>query len=161
VLSQWEFVEVELSHIYAIFCGKYFLAEAYDDYYQEGRTTKNRIKRIENAAERYFQRFPSQALEGQFSQLTRKIGGFADRRHEVAHGVVRPIQWFRTAVPQITTSPEAPFEYCLAPPHYQRGWIDENQRPLYIYTSTELKRIEEGLVLLLQEVVLFKNRIPR
>jgi hypothetical protein len=37
----------------------------------------------------------------------------------------------------------------------------DDRGPLYVYTSAELKRIEEGLTLLLQEVVLFKNRVPR
>src|ERR1700693_5481622 len=48
------------------------------------------------------------------------IEKFADRRHEVAHGIVRPIQWYQSAI----AAESVPFQFCLVPPHYNRNWFD-------------------------------------
>ncbi len=138
VLSQWEYVELGLSHLYAIFVGKSFSISVYDQYYGPTKTFKQRIASVERRAERYFQKFPDQEVEGNFCGLIKKIKGFSDRRHEVAHGFVRPIQWYQIALPHLALPADAPFQFCLVPPHYQANRFDENHMPRYVYTSKEL-----------------------
>jgi hypothetical protein len=53
-ISSWESIEVELSHLYAIFVGKYFKPEAYDEYHDQSKTLKQRLRTLEEAARLYF-----------------------------------------------------------------------------------------------------------
>jgi len=157
VISQWEHVESELSHLYALFIGKPWKEEAFDGYYEEGKTTKSRIKSVGIVSHSFFQRNPDQTREGNFTALMRCVEGFADRRHEVAHGIVRPIQWYRVALPDLEAPPNSPFQFCVVPPHYQRSWFDENRMPRYVYTSKELIYLESLLRSLLRDVIFFKR----
>jgi hypothetical protein len=146
VLTRWENVEIELSHMFAICIGKYHQEAAYDEYYDRGKTTQARIKSVEEKAERVLQ---NQQLEADFCIFARKTGKFSERRHEVAHGMVRPIQWY--GVGGMTLRETEKIQYCVVPPRYQRSWFDQNQMPLYVYTSVELAELERKLADLAQE----------
>ena len=61
-------IEVELGHVYAIFGDRYFKAEAYDDYYEEGGTNKKPHKSVKEAANRYF---PKSVLKSPIKVLKR------------------------------------------------------------------------------------------
>ena len=84
-LTQWEMIESELSHLYAIFTGAYFEPEAYDQYYDKSKTLAMRLKTCEDAARRFFTGRPSQSDEGDLSELIKRVSGFSERRHEIAH----------------------------------------------------------------------------
>lgn len=156
VLSLWEQVESELGHLFALFIGKYGKDEAYDQYYEKGKTTQGRLNSLQREAKRYFTRSPSQEIEGHFCSLMKFAIGFADRRHEVAHGVVRPIEWYGSLLPELARPlSQGGFKFCLVPPHYQRNWIT-NGIPEYIYTSAELGEIEKQLFLFAQQITRFK-----
>ena len=140
VLTNWENIEGELSHIFALYIGKMWTNEAYDQFYEKGRTTKGRLQNLETAANAYFVKSPNQEAEGAFCKLLEGVFGFADRRHEAAHGIVRPIQWYGSLLPESSRPPpDSGFKFCLVPPHYQRTWIKDG-KPEYIYTSKELKQ---------------------
>ena len=158
-LSQWEAIESELSHLYALLIGKMWKSVAYDQYYAEGHTCQRRITTLAKSGELYFQKNPNQNIEGEFSKLIRASKGFADRRHELAHGLARPIQWFWPIVAATMKPPAGPaYEYCLVPPHYQRDWFDpKNWNPEYIYTSNEIYRIERGFVDFLHQILNFRH----
>jgi hypothetical protein len=47
-LSNWEEIESELSHIYALMIGKMWKNEAYDQYYDKGHTCQRRITTLAN-----------------------------------------------------------------------------------------------------------------
>jgi hypothetical protein len=158
-LTHWETIESELSHIYALLIGKMWKAEAYDQYYEEGHTCQRRIITFANAGETYFQKAPNQKAEGEFSEIICAARGFADRRHEIAHGIARPVQWIWPLVEATMKPPAGPaFEFCLVPPHYQRSWFDPLKwNPEYIYTSREIHQIEHGFVEFLHRILHFRN----
>lgn len=156
VLSAWEAIEGELSNIFAIFIGKMWTAEAYDDYRAKGKTTHRRLETIEKAAKVYFVKMPNQQAEGAFCRLVKYAKGFADRRHEVAHGIVRPLQWYGSLLPNVKPPIDGRPRYCLVPPHYQRDWF-ANGVPEYIYTSNELNEIEDRLLDLFDDVMDYRH----
>ena len=51
VLTQWENIEIELSHMFAICVGKYHQEEAYDQYYGRNKTTQARIKTVKGLSD--------------------------------------------------------------------------------------------------------------
>jgi hypothetical protein len=144
VLSVWETVETELSYIFAIFKGKMWEIEAYDEYYARGKTTRGRLQTVERAANDYFIKAPSQEAEGAFCRVIKLATGFADRRHEVAHGIVRPFQSVGHVIPGAKPPMDGRLRFCLVPPHYRRGWHTDGM-PEYTYTSVELAEIEKRL----------------
>jgi hypothetical protein len=155
VVSNWELIESELSHLFAMFIGVLYTEAAYDQYYERGKTTQARLAATRKAAERFFQKAPDQAVEGEFCGLMRRIGGFSERRHEVAHGVVRPMRWHQHGV----RPGESARRFCLVPPHYQREWLDENRTPKYAYASKELVDLAQALFALAFELGTFRRRM--
>jgi hypothetical protein len=132
--------------------------EGYDLYYENGKTTKSRADKLRITAEKYFIGRPNQDAEGSCSQLTKAAMGFADRRHEVAHGIVRPILWYWPILqPNQIPQYEASKTFCLVPPHYQRGWIKDGA-PDYIYTSHELNALTLKLFHFHQDLMTFRHR---
>jgi hypothetical protein len=156
-LSHWENIEVELSHLFALYINKMWTNEGYDRYYQDGKTTRGRLDALRIAAENYFVGRPNQEAEGSFSRLMEAATGFADRRHEVAHGIVRPINWYWPILRPNHFAPDAAFQFCLVPPHYQRGWITDGA-PNYIYTSDELDTLTLRLFSFLHDLMDFRFR---
>jgi hypothetical protein len=154
--SQWESIESELSHLYAIFIGQYFKHEAYDEYFEKTRNFNMRLKAIEESGAKFFL---NQKTEIEFHALITKIRGFSERRHEVAHGIVRPYYVYA-----MLTEWSDPFDQdrtrtCVVPPHYQRNWHDEKTKiPIYVYTSIQIDRISDLMNDLLLELVQFKSR---
>jgi len=147
-LSHWEDIESELSHWYALCIGKMWQHVAYNEYYDRGRTCQGRITTVANAAEEYFVKNPNQEAEGNLDCLVEATRGFAARRHELAHGIVRPIRWYWPFV-EATMKPPVGMrdEYCLVPPHYQRSWYNQEKwNPEFVYTSKEVYAIDCALV---------------
>lgn len=162
VLTNWEYIEGELSHIFALFKHRLWTAEAYDEYYDKGKTTRARLKTVELVAADFFMRAPNQEVEGNFNQLIKAAVGFADRRHEVAHGIVRAVEWFGHFLPDIKHRDDGRFSFCLVPPHYQRSWFNSAGMPEYVYTSAELNIIGQGLFTFLQTASGFRrDHMPR
>jgi len=159
VISQWESIESELSHLYALFTGTQFKYESYEASYATGKTTQGRLQTAEKAADKFFQRKPHQKFEGEFCRLIKIISGFSERRHDVAHGIVQPFQWYLTIVPKHNLKFDTPFQFCVVPPHYQVKSITTKNLPKYIYTSVELMELEKKLYNLLVELILFKSNL--
>jgi hypothetical protein len=158
--SEWELLESELSHLFAHFIGKYATNEAYDEYYDRSKTGAARLRTLEIAAESHFRANPNQNNEGDFSELVRKVSGFADRRHEIAHGILRPYHYLRNTMFAVNREKVSVFQHCLAPPHYQRNWLDQDRRwPVYVYTSVQMNALSEALMDLIKELIFFKHRL--
>jgi hypothetical protein len=157
-ISQWENIEVELSHLYAIFIGKYFKAEAYDEYHDQSKTLKQRLSTLEEAARLYFVKHPDQSNEHDFEVLIEKVRGFSERRHEIAHGIVRPYHLFAFMTEWSDPYDKDTTRTCLVPPHYQRDWFGDLHLPLYVYTSIQIDSLSDKLIELLKEINLFKHR---
>lgn len=159
-LSQWEKVEIELSDLYAIFTSRPNTREAYEDYYNEARSLASRIALLDDSAERFFVKCPSQVTEGEFANLKARVSGFSERRHEIAHGVVRP--YFEYAVLTEWSDPldQDQTRTCLAPPYYQRNWFDKTlDLPKYVYVGSQIDRITVRLADLAHDVAALKERV--
>lgn len=158
VTSQWETYEGELSHLYAIFSNRYFKPEAYDEYFAVGRTARARVQALEDESERFFTKHPDQKLEGDFQSIIAAAAGYAERRHEIAHGIVRPIHFYN-AVLQRPFDPREPFAFCLSPSHHHRNWFDSNGNPKYLYTSVEMNHIAIKMYEQLVDLIRLKHAL--
>ena len=156
VISRWELLETETADLYAIFLAARYCQDAYDEYYKRGKTTQNRIATTGEAADRYFRRTPNQTLEGSFCGLMRKLRGFSERRHEVAHGIVRPMHWYAQSLPTFDPDYGGQYQYCVVPPPYQRTWV-KGWTPEYVYTSLELIALSDLIFSVFNEFGQFKN----
>jgi hypothetical protein len=159
-ISAWEEAEVALSLVHAALVKRPFDAEAIWGYGDE-RIFRDRLKALNNVAAGFFCGRPDQALEGDFKALSDKACGFAARRNEVAHGIVRPIQWYDHAFgPDRIRQTDSPDNYCLVPAHYtHRKFEREPYRPKYAYTSVELLSLEKGIRTLTGDAMGFREKV--
>jgi hypothetical protein len=127
VVTHWEQVEIALSHLYSLFVGRLGHREAIYEY-GAGAVLKGRLERLALAHEKLCKLVPDQALESEFGALIEQIRLFSERRNDVAHGMVVPMQW----------KANEPFQFCLVPPDYKQTHFDPQNAPLYVYTRREL-----------------------
>jgi hypothetical protein len=160
VTSNWELLEAELADLFSIFIEKRYHPDVLELYYDKSKTSQGRIAAIAERAERFFQRAPDQQVEGDFCGLMRKIRGFVDRRHEVAHGVVRPRHWFGAILPALSPDDnDLDYEWFLGPPRHQVNWFTKANAPTYVYSSKELHELAETILALWHELMDFKKRL--
>ena len=84
VLTNWENIEGELSHIFALYIAKMLDETRLMTNITKGSNHKGRLQNLETAANAYFVKSPNQEAEGAFCKLLQGSFGFADRRHEAA-----------------------------------------------------------------------------
>jgi hypothetical protein len=87
VMSRWESLAFELSRLHSLFLGALDETEAMQAY-GKGRIFPQRIETLAKVAEAHFRGSPCQKREGQFEELMRESLGYADRRNDIAHGIV-------------------------------------------------------------------------
>jgi hypothetical protein len=87
VLSKWEEIELELSHLHSCFLGQPYTVQAIRTY-GAGRIFNERIALVRRAADAYFVQVCDQSIEGDFDQLQHRCIGFSARRNDIAHGIV-------------------------------------------------------------------------
>lgn len=141
VMSHWENVEVTLSHLYSHFVGKEYQAEAMHEYGTPSTFKEGRLQKLIGAAERYLR---DQQMECEFYGLATELIGYANRRNDVAHGVVRSREWwFQPVKTDVWT-------YWLVPAHYQpkRAAIAPNSPPTYAYTRPLMDDLGQKLLAL-------------
>src|ERR1700730_17851807 len=92
VLSNWEIVELQLGYLYTAFISNPQNWEAIIDY-GRGPTFKGRSEILTRAARHFFIAHNNQRIEGEFDCLIQRTVLFGDRRHDVAHAVVRDESW--------------------------------------------------------------------
>jgi hypothetical protein len=146
VVTEWEQVELALSRLYSLFMGRFEHRETMREY-GDGTVLKGRLERLARAHETFTRRVPDQALESEFDSLIERIRLFAERRNDVAHGLVWPIQW--NGPPAIELGP---FQFCVVPPDYKKKLFDPNNMPLYVYTRHELDGLQAVFFTLSDEV---------
>jgi hypothetical protein len=143
VLSEWEAVEFELSRLYSWFGGAIddpaLLAE-----YGTPRIFKERADGLKKKADKHFLA-PDQNREGDFQSLMRETTGYADRRNDIAHGILLPIDsiyYFRNRIkPNLLHRRH----FAIIPTLYQLRRHDEHGFPEFAYTSREMTRIVQRL----------------
>jgi hypothetical protein len=134
VLSEWEAIEFHLARLYSIFVGD---ADGVSlQQYGTGRIFRDRLDRLQAASEKYFVGRPNQDLEAACDCLRKIATGYADRRNDVAHGMVFPVHGM-TFFEQMRGSPSDKPHYLLIPPYYVIREHDGGL-PAYGYSFTEL-----------------------
>jgi hypothetical protein len=158
IVSEWEYVELELGHLYTVLVDRFGDIEALQEY-GSGGLFSQRVSILVRAQEQCFHRTPHQALEGEFDELIQRIRKYADRRHDVAHGIVKPIQWVFPPGDARRVENVIGFQYCVVPPHYKDNHLDPNNLPLYLYTYEEMLQIQGAMHGAMHEVSRYKWKL--
>ncbi len=132
-LTEWEWLEYTLGHLYSEFIGRRAEIDAIKEY-GEPRIFADRISCLAKSAGRFFIRHQNQSIEGKFYDLLKAIIGFSDRRNEIAHGIVTKID-FRLSSQDSSMKIAG---YVLIPTLYTKRKLDVRNLPKYIYTANEL-----------------------
>lgn len=151
VLSRWEAVEFAFARLHSVFHGVIDGPE-FLGAYGEGRIFKVRLGRLQGAADDFFIGHIDHSAEVNFQALVRAAEGFAERRNDVAHGVVMAISdftIFRERMPADTPSGD---RWALMPPLQTIKRHDDDGFPSYAYSSTELKELARLLAILSLEI---------
>lgn len=135
VISQWESVEFQLSRLYSAFVGDSDGPPIQQ--YGVGRIFKERLAILERSAQQWFISQPSQHAEGHFDRIVEQVRGFADRRNEVAHGIVFPVHTVSFFM-ETMKLPSGNEWWALVPPYHLLRKHDERGAPTYVYTRAEL-----------------------
>ena len=142
-LERWEQVELGLSFMYSLFVGDPTFHRMRD--YGAGKIFRDRLTSLRLASDAWFIRNSNQAMEGRFDRLASAAEGFADRRNEIAHGLVVDVRgitfWHATMT---LASPRSPHFLLVPPLHYLRKH-DETGMPKYGYSSAELNALRRHL----------------
>jgi hypothetical protein len=149
--SAWETLEINLGRLYALFVSGDFDNMIAARRYGENPTIfRQRMDGLEGRAETYFRAHPNQKLEGAFEDLACRCRKFSLRRHDIAHGIVHPIDlWERS--PNGTSMRHSSRVYCLFPPHYDARRYPDGA-PAYAYTSKEMGAYTDHFYELAREV---------
>ena len=97
--------------------------------------------------------------EGEFHQLSNLAERFADRRNDVAHGIVHPIgklSYFRQFLDKNELGSRA---LALIPPLYTIRRHDKDGRPMYAYSSVELFRLTSTIAEVWFNLSDFRNKL--
>jgi hypothetical protein len=151
VTSAWEKVELQLRFLHSALLGKYQDFDALTDYGTKS-AFRGRFEHMQEAGRRFFCRFPDQMFEADFDAFCAKISAFADRRHDVAHGIFRDQEWASWRIPGKPDPFSQGTRYFLLPSHYKAKNFGENLSPAYAYTSPTLQTLASRLEQLSVEV---------
>lgn len=158
-MTCWESVEFELGRLYTWFGGKLDDQQLMSEY-GGGTIFKARADALDRKADRYFQKFPNQKREGQFSELLTIARGFSNRRNDIAHSIafrIDRITYFRERIKPNLLDRQ---HFALLPPLYADRWASAKGFPVFAYTSVEMERIARRLVGVADDIVRFQGRVP-
>ncbi|MFA5968915.1 MAG: hypothetical protein WC816_06690 [Sphingomonas sp.] len=134
-LSEWERYESDLSFLFANFLGGAVLRGAMRSY-NAVRTFQGRCDLLRAASESYFDGYHPKAdfLLDDFKTILASANKFAERRNEIAHGVV---DIFRQS-PRDSQNITSIETYAIYPSYSTFKERDLDSIPTYCYTSKEL-----------------------
>ncbi len=95
-------------------------------------------------------------MEGDLSSLFGNIAGFAERRNDVAHSILRALQTLHPPLPEYERLRYDPPQYALVPPLYAERQLDATHRPEFIYSEDELRLFGQAFIELAREVTEWK-----
>ena len=127
--------------------------------YGRGSTFKGRMTLLLADKERFFIKVHDQEIEAEFETLYRKVIAFADRRHDVAHAVVRDETWADWRTPNFPDPNSMGRRYFLLPSHYKARNFNENLLPEFAYGAPTLRSIAHDLMMLALEIQGFSAKI--
>lgn len=138
VLSEWEAIELTLSHIYSGFTGRLEVVSAIREYGEKTVFTF-RLAALRTAAQGFFCGRPDQALESEFDAIVVRCKEFSSHRNDIAHGIVGPLN----KVSDPRSPGETVWRYHLLPPDYTTRKFNDLHLPLYAHdarTMSDLAR---------------------
>lgn len=115
-LSAWEGVEAQMALLFSVFIGKHPI-ESLDE--REGTVFSVRAKNLVKAFEAFRVRYCDQHFEGDFEALMGEITKMADRRNNIAHGVVQVTASFHTETEMLMLKTPPHHHYGLTPAWYK------------------------------------------
>jgi hypothetical protein len=149
LLSQWEGVEIQLGYIYTSAVGRHGDWWALLEY-GEGSAFRGRFLILQEAISNLFIKFPNQEVEGKVDCFLKKVSNFAQRRHDVAHGIVRDRSWAPWRLPPDPVDTTGHF---LLPSHYKGRAYDSTALPIYAYTARSMETLRHQLGMLETEAM--------
>lgn len=156
-ISNWEGLEFNLSRVHSALVGDPD-GDAMRQY-GTGRIFRDRLKILIDSANEHFVRCPDQEGEGGFDRLVAHLVGFSDRRNDVAHGIVFPVQRLNLINQHFDKDLRDQKQWALIPPYHTIRHHSSDGVPLYVYTSVELRELSDGLIYLNYVVDLFRNTL--
>jgi hypothetical protein len=159
-LSEWEQLEYQLAHLFSVLTYRPSVISALREY-GEGTIFPSRLQSLRSAAEAFFTKKCDQAAEAEFDRISLFAERLADRRNEIAHGIVRPLQWVQQMMLDYQHIQDMERQYALVPPLYTRKKLDEKHRPKYAYTATDIMSFMLAFHDLSKDALLLKLKISR
>ncbi len=146
IIDRWERIEFNLARVHSVFVGDPDGSIALRQY-GNGRTVPERDAIIRASAEKWFVKNPNQKREGKFDKFMQEYAGFADRRNEIAHGIVHQVSGF-TFFRRRTTKADYLVQYAVIPAYQVMKRHHANGVPKYMYGSAEMALVEKHMVAL-------------
>jgi hypothetical protein len=165
VLTQWEGIESNLSRIFSMFHNKP------DDYetirkYGEPLVFTYRFSNLQRVATQFFIKRHNQEIEGTLDEMADKIVGFSLRRNEVAHGIVNMVQFYPWFLERAGSLKPHTRYWALIPPYHSirshkdtGGNVPLSRIPAFVYTSIELRELEQKLQALYGEIGTYREKL--
>ena len=160
VLSQWEQTEIQLGYLHSAFLFRHLDWEAMIKY-GKGATFRSRSTLLIESKNHFFVRVHDQNIEAEFDALYQKVTSFADRRHEVAHAVVRDETWADWRIPNYPDLNTMGKRWFLLPSHYKARNFNEHLLPEFAYTGPTLRSLAHDLMMLALEIQGFSAKIAK
>jgi hypothetical protein len=149
-MSAWEYVEFDLADIFAVFAGARVTNEIGSEPAARAYGTivsyRTRCDVLAAAAKAFFKRNPGTRLERPFRNLLKKCDGWANRRNDVAHGLVLRVQ----IIPG----------YCLYPtPYNAKKYPLDSQDAVFIYRASQIRKFVTSIRKLRRQSRNFLSRL--
>lgn len=155
-MTAWESIEFEFARLYSVLVGAPDGPAIMD--YGDGRIFRDRLARLVKAGELHFMRRPNQPDEGEFSSLCAHASMAADRRNDVAHGIVSQIdklEFFRNGIQVRFLNRD---HWALIPPLYLvRRHIDG--LPTFAYRSRDMDILSNRMLLVCAAISEYRSRL--
>jgi hypothetical protein len=139
VISYWETIEFELGLLYTCFGGipedQSLMRE-----YGEGRIFRERAQTLAKKADEYCIRHSCQYREGNFNNILSQCLGYADRRNDMAHGIVFRVDEITFFRKRIRPDQRGRTHFAVIPPLYAHRWHTTGF-PDFAYTSDEISQL--------------------
>ncbi len=157
VLSEWEGIEVGLCRIFSFLKGDPDGASMKE--YGQPRIFRERYSMLLRVADNFFVSHPNQSLEGTLHQLSSQIFSHSDRRNEVAHGIVMPINAYLFAKDILPRLEPRTNYYALLPSYYQVRSHNLAGLPEFIYGASFLHVIADEMALCYAQISDFRESL--
>jgi hypothetical protein len=157
VITYWESIEFELGLLHT-YLGGIPEDQSLMREYGEGRIFRERAQALAKKAEEYAIRHCCQHREGDFDRIMDLCLKFADRRNDIAHGIlfrVDQIMFFRMRISPKHRNRE---HFAIIPPLYAHRWHSTGF-PDFAYTSDEISLLVVHLEGLLETIRKYRKTL--